>query len=200
MGEITRQIVSYQRGKSSLFTTHDIWYLEIVWGETRDLPPADCGAASVPHAPEGAQQRNPLGPASAPVTRHGPDVLHHAAVIEAPVLQPLVWVVYLVLVEDGEVRHTPAPPGGQRVLQPRVQPLHGHWPLLASLGWLMGHSHHHKTLSTTRLHCVNTRHQLRAHRVCWHWEGQLGPGSRLLTLQTRDRLLGCTPGGSLEPH
>ena len=27
MGEITRQIVSYQGGKSSLFTTHDIWYI-----------------------------------------------------------------------------------------------------------------------------------------------------------------------------
>lgn len=30
---------------------------------------------------------------------------------------------------------------------------------------------------TTRLLCVNTRHQLMACDVWWHWEGQLGPAA-----------------------
>ena len=43
----------------------------------------------------------------------------------------------------------------------------------------MGHCHHylhHCPLTVTRLLCVNTRHQLMARDVWWHWEGQLGPG------------------------
>ena len=76
-------------------------------------PPSDGGAVGVPHAPEGAQQRDLLGPGGGARSGHGQQVLTHAAVLQLGCLGRA-----RVLVQDGEAGHAAAPPRGQRVHQP----------------------------------------------------------------------------------
>ena len=112
----------------------------------RDSPSPDGGTVSVPHTPEGAQERNLLGPSSA--LPPGPDVLYNSRVVKTLFLM-------LLLKKDREMRHTATPLDWQRV----------HWLtrvhltcVVSSLNYLqsqsLSHCEHQHWL--VGLHCLST--------------------------------------------